>query len=295
MLDTFIKNNRLNSAFKRNANDWYIPLAHRLVERQSHLDATFFVGINGCQGSGKSTLAMFLAEYIQSKYPLSVAVLSLDDFYLSQASRKEMAKLIHPLFAVRGAPGTHDTQLIANTFKALTEQRPNVALPRFNKASDNPVNAKQWPCIKAPVDMVLMEGWCWGVPAQPTESLATAVNSLEQQQDSKAIWRNKVNETIRIEYEPLYNQMDLWLMLKAPDFSEVYKWRLEQEYKLAQNLHSSNKDNASYNIMSAEQVRHFIDHYQRLTEYAIDVMPNRCDYIYRLNSERNIIQVDSSD
>ncbi len=294
MLKTFISNNQLDLVFEQNAVDWYMPLADRLVERQSHFDETFFVGINGCQGSGKSTLAMFLAEYIQSKYPLSIAVLSLDDFYLSLASRKEMAKHIHPLFTVRGAPGTHDTQLIANTFKALSKPGLNVALPIFNKALDNPVNPKQWPRINAPVDMVLMEGWCWGVPAQPIESLAAAVNTLEQQQDPKAIWRNKVNEYLRLEYEPLYDHMDLWLMLKAPDFSKVYKWRLEQENKLAQYLQSSNKDNTCYNLMSAEQVCHFVDHYQRLTEYAIDVMPKRCDYIYHLDGERKILHLDST-
>lgn len=289
MLNTFIKNNQLNSVFKRNAKGWYIPLAKRLVEKQSQINGTFFIGFNGCQGSGKSTLVDFLAEYIQANYSSSVAVLSLDDFYLDHAVRKQIASDIHPLFAVRGVPGSHDTRLIRKTFDSLANSQQQIALPRFNKISDNPIDKNDWPQIQTPVDIVLMEGWCWGVPAQRPKDLETAVNDLEEQQDPDSVWRNRVNKYIEQDYLPLYHQMNYWIMLKAPGFNNVLKWRFEQEQKQALKSRA-----ASENIMSKSQICHFINHYQRLTEYALDVMPKKCSEIFYLDDERNVVDLQAT-
>lgn len=288
MLESFIKNNKLDLVFEKNALHFYIPLARRLVEKRSRTNGTFFVGINGCQGSGKSTLVSFLAEYIQENYSLSVAVLSLDDFYLEHAVRKQMASDIHPLFSVRGVPGTHDTQLIKDIFESLAKSTQQIALPRFDKASDNPVCKNDWPLIQAPVDIVLMEGWCWGVPPQSQEMLLLPVNDLERRQDQQAVWRNRVNQTISEEHLPLYQQMSYWIMLKAPGFSNVLEWRIEQEKKMATNIPDGEM------IMSDEQIRHFVKYYQRLTEYCFNVIPNRCNKVFQLDNQRNIVQADKT-
>ncbi len=68
------------------------------------------IGIAGAQGSGKSTLVRDLAERLAGD-GLRVATLSLDDLYLTRAVRQDLAARVHPLFATRGVPGTHDVAL----------------------------------------------------------------------------------------------------------------------------------------------------------------------------------------
>ena len=69
-------------------------------------DGPPILGIAGSQGSGKSTLAKAVAERFGG------ASLSLDDVYLTKAERAAMAARVHPLFATRGPPGTHDLGLL---------------------------------------------------------------------------------------------------------------------------------------------------------------------------------------
>ena len=301
MLLEFIKENQLDRRFINTAKDYFIPLAESLIKKQKlHVDKvtankysghnkeskTFLVGINGCQGSGKSTLVAFLAKYLKQNYQLSVAVLSLDDFYLSKAERNVLADSVHPLFKTRGVPGTHDVTLLAKTLNDLkSNQKLNISLPRFNKAQDDLFPKKYWPEMQTPVDMLLFEGWCWGVPAQPSNDLTLQVNALESEQDQQLIWRSKVNEVLRTDYQPLYQLMDTWLMLKAPNFSCVYQWRLEQEHKLAQNLDGRGRDN----VMSDEQVSSFIQYYQRLTEYSLKVLPNNVEILFELDEQRRVV------
>jgi D-glycerate 3-kinase len=61
------------------------------------------LGLSGAQGSGKSTLAARLAAALEAE-GRSCAILSLDDVYLGPEARADLARRVHPLFAVRGPP-----------------------------------------------------------------------------------------------------------------------------------------------------------------------------------------------
>ena len=241
MLLNFIQKNSLPKRFYHTANDYYIPLAQQLAKdyqqqlKHQH-DSTFFVGINGCQGSGKSTLAEFLAEYLTKQFDLSVVVLSLDDFYFSKKKRHQLSKQYHLLFNTRGVPGTHDVKLLQSVLTQLkNSKRSNdgIFLPQFDKAQDNPLPMQDWLTVTHGVDIVLFEGWCWGIPAEEADDLILPINELESQYDQQGIWRNKVNHSLLHDYQELYSFMNTWLMLKAPSFDVVFQWRLEQEKKLA--------------------------------------------------------------
>jgi D-glycerate 3-kinase len=284
MLSEFINENKLSGQFERSAVEYFIPLADQLAAHQNSADTPLFIGINGCQGSGKSTLASFLNAYWQQNYGLNSVVLSLDDFYYTREKRAELARDIHPLLATRGVPGTHDTQAIQCLLQQLTEGKTNLQIPRFDKASDNPLPKDQWPVLSKPADIVLFEGWCWGVTAQPEDALTAPVNTLETEQDPKGTWRQFVNQQLSTYYEPLYRLFEQWIMLKAPGFDDVYQWRLEQEQKLSQ----STAPKQGKHIMSASEVRNFIQYYQRLTEHALNTLPARCDCVFALDSDRKI-------
>jgi D-glycerate 3-kinase len=295
MLLDFIQKHSLSKGFYDTATDFYIPLAQKLArDYQQQLisqhENTFFVGLNGCQGSGKSTLAEFLAGYLTDKFNLSVVVLSLDDFYHSKAQRQQLAKQYHPLFKTRGVPGTHDMKLLQSVLTQLkNSKRTNqtICLPQFDKAQDNPLPKKNWLTVKSGVDIVLFEGWCWGVPAEKPDDLILPINALESQYDQQGIWRKQVNHSLLHDYQPLYSFMDTWLMLKAPSFNVVFQWRLEQEQKLAK-AHSNNIECAN-GVMTTTEVNNFVQFFQRLTTHGLKILPEKVDVLLELNLDRKVI------
>lgn len=286
--EDFLKAHVLPDAFRATIAAHFEPLGKRLVEKQKAHSGTFYLGVNGCQGSGKSTLSEYLACFFRDK-GLQVAVLSLDDFYLDQGSRRTLAKKVSPLLATRGVPGTHDTELMAEVLASLKDEV-SLPLPRFNKAQDNPFPKEDWPNVQGPLDIVIMEGWCWGVKAQTALQLRYPVNALEAEKDPNLVWRTWVNQQLTEHYEKLYDMMDFWVMLQAPSFDSVYNWRLEQEQKLAAKIASDKTNTAQANkVMSESEVLSFIQYYQRLTEACLSSLPEQCDVVFKLDSHRQIL------
>ncbi|QOL26554.1 kinase [Thalassotalea sp. LPB0316] len=280
MLEQFIQQHQLPEGFARTAEQWFIPVAKQLSSQRPE-QSPFFIGINGCQGSGKSTLADFLSTYFKQRLNLSVAVLSLDDFYLPSAKRAELADTIHPLLATRGVPGTHNVTLMKKVFDTLSN-RQTTKLPRFDKATDDPLPQSQWPEITQP-EIVIFEGWCWGVKPQSQLQLASPINALEENEDIDGKWRNYVNQQLT-NFLPFYKQMHCWLMLKAPNFDCVAQWRWQQEQKLRQKVAKPNNSK----VMNEQQIARFIQHFERLTSHAIARLPVECDYVFELASDRAI-------
>ena len=294
LIQAFKAQHKLPDSIDINAPDWFIPIAEIINAHQKRDSSPFFVGLNGSQGSGKSTLADFIKIYLESQCQLSVAVISLDDFYLSQQKRNDLANTVHPLLASRGVPGTHDTQLLMSTLTELKSDQPNCRLPRFNKAIDDPHPQKNWPLVSEKIDVVIMEGWCWGTPAQTEQELLKPVNNLEKDEDKNGTWRGFVNDSLKSDYLALYQKMDFWLMLKAPSFDCISNWRKEQEDKLRQAHALTSQDTNTSAIMNDEQVERFIQHFQRLTEHGLKHVPDMCHLVLQLNPQRQPMSIEGS-
>lgn len=284
MLSTFIKQHKLPEKFKLTAQEHYQPLAERIFSQFTKNNGAYFVGINGCQGSGKSTLTDFIAEYLATTYQLTIVVMSLDDFYFTGKKRQQLADDIHPLLATRGVPGTHDMTMLASTLTKLKAQQTGFAIPRFNKATDEPYPEAQWPIVKKPADIILLEGWCWGVKPQTDEQLKAPVNELELKHDSKGKWRHYVNQQLKNNYQPLYKTMNFWLALQAPSFDCVYQWRLEQEQK----LQDKNMGLPNLKIMKSAGILNFTQYFQRLSVQACLSISQSADAVFYLDYARNI-------
>jgi len=282
----FLNAQQLPSSYAEIAQKWFIPLCERLLKHQEGAAKPFIVGINGCQGSGKSTLTSFIEAFLSSTHNKHIVSLSIDDFYLDQSDRNALAVKVHPLLKTRGVPGTHDVPLALDTFRQLKAGE-TTKLPRFNKATDNPFPKAQWPVVDTTPDVIILEGWCVGVEPEPASSLKKPINSLEEEKDPLATWRTFVNEALRDKYQALFNQLDYRVMLEAPSFDCVYKWRLEQEHKLAKSSAANSKG-----VMSDDEVANFVQHYQRITESALGTMPAKCDTVFTLDSSRSIIEQD---
>ena len=209
------------------ASRLYAPLAKRILDAWRARGACLVVGIAGPQGCGKSTTVIALRQLLKSG-GLRVAVLSLDDLYLTHAARVALAAQVHPLLVTRGVPGTHDVALGLDLLDALVAGR-DVRLPRFDKAADTRLDPSGWDAVKGPVDIVLFEGWCVGTAPQDPASLIEPVNGLERDEDSGAVWRGWVNAVLAGPYQDLFARLNLRIQFRAPDFETVILWRIEQE------------------------------------------------------------------
>ena len=253
-------------------------IADRLAEALAQAGTRpLVVGICGAQGSGKSTMAAALAR----RFPRT-ATLSLDDLYLTRAERAALAQNEHPLFRTRGAPGTHDVALGIETIDALRAGNA-VRLPRFDKARDDRALSATWPEASASCDLVIFEGWCVGAIPQPEEALAAPVNDLERADDPDGRWRRAVNAALAGSYQTLFARLDMLILLAAPDWETVGRWRQEQEDGLRQA-----GDGAG--VMDEAAVARFIQHFERLTRHILEEMPDRADMVLRLSADRHAVQ-----
>lgn len=274
----------------------YRPLAQKLANvyrTYSHSQAgpssAFFVGIQGSQGSGKSTCAAFLKLLLETEFDLTVLTSSIDDFYLTLQQRQELANSVHPLYATRGVPGTHDIELIHAMFNAASKPE-QFTVPVFDKSQDDRAPREEWQTVQGPVDMVILEGWCVGVRAQAEHDLLVPRNALEQHEDAGGAWRRTINRALENEYKWLFSRLHQLIVLQAPSFDCVYEWRCLQEKKLIQRLFSEGLDASG--AQTPEQLQRFIAHYQRLTEHALNTLPEYADVLLQLNKDHRFIETD---
>lgn len=237
------------------------------------------VGICGAQGSGKSTLADALAERLgEGGHP--AAILSIDDLYLTQQERAQLARDVHPLLATRGPPGTHDVELGGAIIEALRQGR-KCQLPRFDKAHDDRRPESEWPLAPADCAVLILEGWCLGALPQLANELQTPINALEADDDPHGIWRAYVNDALDGPYRQLFGQIDYLVFLQAPGFDVVLDWRVQQEEQLRGE---SGGDGARF--MDRSQIARFIQYYERITRHLLTDMPGRADMVVTLDKER---------
>lgn len=287
-MQAFLHDEQLPDSYLALVAERFAPLAVDIATYQKKLGRPLLIGINGSQGSGKSTLAALLRVLLSNEHGRAVLDLSIDDFYLTRDERQALAKQVHPLLATRGVPGTHDTGLLLQTLESLLAGAAGVAIPRFNKALDDRVPEGKWDQSESALDVIILEGWCLGAPAESSASLTQPINALEEHEDSEGVWRAYVNRCISDAYQAVYDKVDLWVMLQAPSFDSVYRWRLEQEQKLAARLRETGESDKR--VMTEAQIARFIQHYQRLTEQSLRALPETVNYLFCLDEQRQIVE-----
>ncbi len=283
---TFLEAERLGPAYLETAARFFDPLAACLADLRESLGRPVLIGLNGSQGSGKSTLCAYLCRSLAESHGLRAIDLSLDDFYLTRAEREALASDVHPLLRTRGVPGTHDMKLLQTCLQALADpSTAPVSVPRFDKAEDDRFAEAAWTQVDGPVDVVLLEGWCMGARAVESEELKEPLNALEREEDAHGTWRAYVNDSLKADFEPLYERVDLWVMLAAPDFEQVFAWRTEQEDKLR-----AKRGDQGAGLMDSIQLRRFVDHFERVTRQCLRTLPRKVDILLQLNAQRQIIE-----
>jgi len=307
LIEKFLQQEQLTDSYRLDIDGYLMSLAHQLDEMLNARDATLpplIVGINGAQGTGKSTLARFLQLTLESQprkpgasltgtiakttdeaLGKTVANLSIDDFYLSRSKRHELAHAVHPLLQTRGVPGTHNVAQAMATLDALLAADANseTRIPRFDKATDDPMPASAWTVVSGKVDLILLEGWFVGATPEPADNLSTPINPLEKNRDKDGSWRRYVNAQLAGAYQDLFQRLDLLVMLQAPDFAQILQWRNQQERSLAQQ-----HPDTLNQVMSSQQIGEFIQYFQRLTAHCLATLPPRADLVLRLDEQHRI-------
>ncbi|WP_366941068.1 hypothetical protein [Sphingobium sp.] len=115
------------------------------------------------------------------------------------------------------------------------------------------------------------------------EDIEAPVNVLEREEDAAQIWRDHVNRQLRGPYAELFGRIDRLILLAAPDFSVVRKWRGQQE----DALRAEQGDRAS-RAMDADQLDRFVQHYERLTRHILTDMPGHADLILSIDKDRQL-------
>ena len=230
------------------------------------------VGISGGQGAGKTTLGG-LIEAACSERGIRACIISLDDFYLPKASRRERAEAIHPLFETRGPPGTHDMALCAATLSALEEAR-DVSIPVFDKTADDRSGSR---IVRGPFDVTVLEGWCVGARAIDGGLLDDSPNTLEIERDPDGSWRRAVNQTLLNDYEPIWNTLDSLIYLRVPSIDAVARWRAQQE--------------EAYTVdrrMTRSEIDTFVEYFERITRRMLVEQTALADWVVGLDEEHRV-------
>lgn len=259
-----------------------ITLAERVLGRfatpVAHATSPFILGLSGLQGSGKSTLASALIDASRER-GWSAVTLSLDDVYLTRAERETLGEQVHPLLRTRGVPGTHDLTLLASTLDALEKAAPErpVSIPRFDKGEDDRYPSSLWPEVPQPPMLVVLEGWCVGVEPQVTADLIEPINALEREEDGDGVWRQWANAKLA-EYLSIWRRLDALVVLQAPSWDVVARWRDEAEWSL--------RARGEPRAMDAEEMARFLRHYERLSRHALSTLPAKADMVVTLDQDR---------
>ncbi len=287
LISDFVDNEALPGSYREDALKFFVPLVDLIANRKLDSKRTLYLGINGAQGTGKTTLGKLLVTLLSAR-EYRVANFSIDDFYLTQSERKQLAESQHPLLATRGVPGTHDISLLMTKFEELKNLKAGqeCKLPRFNKAIDNRYGTGNWQKLIGPIDVVILEGWFVGAFPQAAGDLERPINELEKTEDADGRWREYANHQLAGQYQSAFDQLDLLIMLKAPSFNQVSEWRSLQEEKLSK---SASLD--APGIMDKEQLAKFIQHYERLTRHCLEYLPVKADVLFDLDADHRIAGV----
>ncbi|KAG9413820.1 hypothetical protein AC1031_013036 [Aphanomyces cochlioides] len=220
-------------------HSYYLPVFF-WAERQLQASSCIVLGLSCVQGGGKTTMTSFL-ETLFHETGKSCASLSLDDVYLTRSEQVAVAQLNagNPLLEHRGNPGTQDLNLLLSLIQDAKAGR-DVLVPRYNKSAFDGRGDRfprdQWIAHKGPLDVLLVEGWCLGFEASPTDL------------DGHL---KPVNAALR-DFDQLYAELSALIVVQVDDLGWVYTWREQAEARMREEGKPA---------MTPEQVKDFVDRF----------------------------------
>ena len=140
---------------------------------------------------------------------------------------------------------------------------------------------RAWAEIEA-FTVAAIEGWCVGARPIADADLANPINALEREEDREGVWRRAWNAALARSYPALFARIDRLVLLEAPGWETVLRWRTEQEHALRA------AGGSGPGVMDDAAIAHFIQHYERLTRHILQDMPGYADLVLPLDEARNL-------
>lgn len=255
-----------------------IPISLYLIKQFPKREKPYFICFTGGQGSGKTTLSFFVQKVLNETCNRPAMGFSIDDIYKSQEERTALANNVHPLCYVRGVPGTHDINMGLDLIDQLSRanQDTQTKIPSFCKPEDKHYPIEDWPVYIGKPDFIFFDAWCGGARPLPEEDWLPPLNQLEAEEDPDGIWSKWSNKELSKDYQTLFSLFDVLLMIKVPSMDFVYESRWIQEQTLAKTV---TDPVLKKKIMTRDQVYRFVMHYERLTHYILEELPDFSDIV----------------
>ena len=249
----------------------YMPLFKKIRSKK-------MIMIAGSQGSGKSSLSELIKNVYKKHYQKKVTIISIDDFYHSIKKRNAMSKNIHPLFKVRGVPGTHDIALLKNALWNIKKKQFPVYLPIFDKTKD--IRKKYRRKISSS-DLVILEGWCVGASPLPNDYLFKNINTIEKNSDKQNVWRKNYNRYLK-DYQHLFKLFNCYIYILTPSWKNVISWKYKQELKLR---------NQKNNLKLLSKLKEFIMYYEKITRWMMQTSKLNCNILIKVDKEQKFKKI----
>ncbi|KAI8982396.1 P-loop containing nucleoside triphosphate hydrolase protein, partial [Mycotypha africana] len=227
------------------------------------------IGVSGCQGSGKTTLCNTLESILSREpYHLNVVNFSLDDVYLTHQDQVNLSKNKYPsnpLYKHRGQAGSHDLNLLKETFRSLLHPTDHsaVRIPIYDKSKfkgeGDRLDKKGWKVVKPPFNIILFEGWMNGFKPLASQTAIDTIIRETHLLDKlnlptlTAEHLYQLDENLVPYEKEIYPFYDIFIHLSPENLQQVYQWRLEQEHTM--------KAVRKVEGLSDEQVKTFVDTY----------------------------------
>ncbi|OLP16532.1 glycerate kinase [Leptolyngbya sp. 'hensonii'] len=209
--------------------DTWLPLALKLADHRRAANRLLVQGILGGQGTGKTTLGRVLTLILQHLGYRSLS-LSLDDLYKTYEDRQALRDR-DPRLIWRGPPGTHDISLGLTILERLRDAHPlaEIAVPRFDKSLHGGQGDRTVPELVQGIDILLFEGWFVGV--QPIDPAAFLHPPFPIVTEADRTFARDMNTSLQ-DYLPLWDQLDLLMVLFPVDYRLSLAWRQQAEHQL---------------------------------------------------------------
>ena len=211
---------------------------------------------------------------------LRVVVLSIDDLYLPYEGLRNVSHTYkgNGLLNGRGHPGTHDVELGARLLQQLHDvnslssgagategtKKQEIKIPKFDKSAHDGDGDRapeiEWSVIWGPVDVVILEGWCFGFyPLEEGELMSRwekrwelgvpqTVRMEGGVEDIKIVnqnlkeyaerWYGAFKCFVQVSSSPNLGSgvivTDVWQIAAPPThpYEFIYKWRMQQEHSM---------------------------------------------------------------
>ncbi len=236
------------------------------------------LGISGLPGCGKTSFGHWI-KAATAEFNWSVDVISMDDFYLP-ARELEQAMAGNPWLVPRALPGSHEIELMKVTIENW-KSTGILKSPQFDKALRNGLGDRSGWNISTPKVLVI-EGWFLGCGLKVDRTISQKKGSNGPQEISldEKHYQDIVQRSLK-EYQPIWEEFERILHLKAIDFLSTREWKSQQEMNLQKNRGASIKGKS-------------LELFIRMIQTAIpkeNLQSINSDVVAKLNSSRQILWI----